>query len=179
MIRTEGRQNWRTPKSVFFALDSEFRFQLDVAADDENHLCPLYYTEADNALAREWIGPAFLNPPFSDGEYKGERGLSAWLLKAREQADLGGTVVVLAPGDWSPGWFWKHVYGHAREIRLAYPRINYDSPCGTKKSGANGPSFVLVYRPGVTRQSLIVPWTWKSEPEQDERQIGLFSGGKK
>ena len=158
MIRTTGKQNWRTPREVFRALNVEFRFRVDVAADDDNALLPEYYTDA---FAHAWDGPAFLNPPFSTGEYKGEKGLGAWLLKAREQAALGCTVVALAPGDWSPEWFRKHVYGHAREIRLVYPRINYDPPDGQKRSGANGPSFCLVYRPGVTRQSLIVPWTWK------------------
>ena len=38
-------QTWETPINFFNKLDSIFKFELDVAASDDNHKCDKYYTE--------------------------------------------------------------------------------------------------------------------------------------
>ena len=47
---------WATPQDFFYKLDSEFHFTLDPCADDNNHKCEKYYTEAQNGLEQSWGG---------------------------------------------------------------------------------------------------------------------------
>ena len=47
---------WATPQDFFDKLDSEFHFTLDPCADDNNHKCEKYYTEAQNGLEQSWGG---------------------------------------------------------------------------------------------------------------------------
>ena len=47
---------WSTPQDFFDKLDSEFHFTLDPCADDNNHKCEKYYTEAQNGLEQSWGG---------------------------------------------------------------------------------------------------------------------------
>ena len=62
-----GRNDWRTPPELFRLLDMEFRFTLDAAADDENHLCEQYLTEAEDALSADVADHVvWCNPPYGD-----------------------------------------------------------------------------------------------------------------
>ena len=63
----EHKDRWQTPVEVFTALDLEFGFYLDAAADHQNALCARYLTEADDALAADWesYGAIWCNPPYS------------------------------------------------------------------------------------------------------------------
>ena len=45
---------WATPQDLFDRLDAEFHFDLDPCADDENHKCEKYFTEAEDGLAQDW-----------------------------------------------------------------------------------------------------------------------------
>lgn len=47
---------WATPQDLFDSLDAEFHFDLDPCADDENHKCEKYFTEAEDGLAQDWGG---------------------------------------------------------------------------------------------------------------------------
>lgn len=63
----EHKDRWQTPIEVFAALDAEFGFYLDAAADHGNALCARYLTESDDALNSEWesYGAIWCNPPYS------------------------------------------------------------------------------------------------------------------
>ena len=45
---------WATPQDFFDSLDAEFNFTLDPCANDENHKCEKYFTEAEDGLAQDW-----------------------------------------------------------------------------------------------------------------------------
>ncbi len=47
---------WATPQKFFDELDNEFDFDLDVAADENNHKCEKYYTMKDDGLTQNWGG---------------------------------------------------------------------------------------------------------------------------
>lgn len=47
---------WATPQDFFDSLDAEFNFTLDPCANDENHKCERYFTEAEDGLAQDWGG---------------------------------------------------------------------------------------------------------------------------
>ena len=48
--------DWATPQDFFNQLDSEFHFTLDPCANESNHKCDLYFTEADDGLKQPWGG---------------------------------------------------------------------------------------------------------------------------
>lgn len=48
--------DWATPQTFFDELDSEFHFTLDPCANESNHKCARYFTEADNGLKQSWGG---------------------------------------------------------------------------------------------------------------------------
>ena len=83
-------QTWETPIDFFNKLDSIFKFELDVAASDDNHKCNKYYTEETDGLAQDWEGVCWMNPPYGRHQIK-------WIEKASMEADKGATVVCLIP----------------------------------------------------------------------------------
>lgn len=50
--------DWATPQAFFDQLDSEFHFTLDPCANESNHKCARYFTEADDGLKQSWGGGA-------------------------------------------------------------------------------------------------------------------------
>lgn len=139
----ELRNRWRTPISVFTALDFEFGFHLDAAADHGNALCANYLTERDNALECDWVsyGAIWCNPPYSD--------ITPWILKAAEQCrKQSQTIVMLVPADTSVGWF-KLAMKSVDEIRLITGgRISFiNAGNGNAVKGNPKGSLLLIWRP--------------------------------
>jgi len=74
VIHSSNESNYRTPPACFQALDQEFHFYVDAAADRASALCRTWLgpesPEGSNALVLDWyqyadLGALFLNPPFS------------------------------------------------------------------------------------------------------------------
>lgn len=73
-----GKNNYGTPDWLFKYLDKCFDFTLDPCADDVNHKCKKYYTEADNGLFQDWFNErVYLNPPYGNE-------LRKWVAKSAE-----------------------------------------------------------------------------------------------
>lgn len=99
-IRPNKRDLWQTPVEIFNAMDLEFGFYLDVAADWNNTLCSKFISEKQNSLECDWVsyGAIWCNPPYSD--------ITPWVKKAAEQCQTQlQTIVMLVPADVSVGWF--------------------------------------------------------------------------
>lgn len=63
--------NWATPQEFFDELDREFHFDLDPAADENNHKCDKYFTVKENGLLQSWGGPfGILQSPVWAGDRK-------------------------------------------------------------------------------------------------------------
>lgn len=139
---SSARQDWATPRWLFDALDAEFGFDLDAAASDANALVGRYLTEADDALDSSWqpAKAAYCNPPYA----RSNGGLAAWLAKARSEAALGTTVVLLVPARVDAGWWTRHVL-HADEVRFIDGRLRFEGAT----EPAPFPSAIVVYRPPV------------------------------
>ena len=73
---SSARDNWETPQDFFEKLNNEFRFTLDVCAEEHSAKCKRYFTKKDNALNKEWNGICWMNPPYG-------RGIGVWLHKER------------------------------------------------------------------------------------------------
>lgn len=127
---------WATPQNLFDELNTEFHFDLDPCATDENHKCAEYYTKADDGLTKNWGGRSvYCNPPYG-------RQIGKWVRKAYEEAQKPGTtVVLLVPARTDTKWFHDYIYGKA-EIRFIKGRVRF----GNSKHGAPFPSMVVVWR---------------------------------
>ena len=142
--------DYRTPPELFNALDAEFHFTLDVAADAENTLCAEYYDKQIDALTQDWEGVCFLNPPFGErgpaSQTERSRRFGLWLKKAAESAKTGATVVALIPARTDTHWFHDHVLPHA-ELRFIRGRQRFPRPGDIKTKSATFPSIIAIYRP--------------------------------
>lgn len=57
-LYTSNSDEWYTPQELFDNLNKEFNFDMDAAASDDHHLCPIYYTKETDGLKQEWGGIA-------------------------------------------------------------------------------------------------------------------------
>lgn len=131
---------WRTPDALYRALDLEFAFTIDAAADAGNSRCDRRFDRETDALGQPWSGErVFLNPPYG-------RDLERWVEKARAEAqDNGALVVMVLPARTGNIWFHRHCLPHA-EIRFIRGRLSYTIG-GESSSRAPFDSMVVVFRP--------------------------------
>jgi len=167
--------SWRTPLPLFAALDAEFSFDLDLAADATNALCRRWLGpggRAEDALAARWADHGrvgFLNMPYSSD-------LILRFMAAVAQHGQDMTIVALHPHDSSVGW-WRYTR-HAVEIREMPHRVPYLRADGITKAGAMYASAISIYRPqpgilmGNPRHVL---WSWKTRAalEKAERKNAM------
>ncbi|PHM68858.1 phage N-6-adenine-methyltransferase [Xenorhabdus kozodoii] len=147
----ELRDLWQTPLPLFLALDLEFGFYLDAAADYQNALCAHYLTERDNTLECDWesYGSIWCNPPYSN--------ITPWVERAaiecRKQCQ---SIVMLVPADTSVGWF-KLALETVDEVRLITGgRISFINAETQKPvNGNNKGSLLLIWKPFINPRGII------------------------
>lgn len=115
---------WQTPPWLFRLLDDEFHFDLDAAASDANHLCPIYYTAEMDALKQEWgkdAKSAYCNPPYG-------RLIAGFVKKAHEQTlkHPSLTVTLLIPARTDTKWWHNHCA--KGEVRFQKGRFKFVNP---------------------------------------------------
>lgn len=156
---------WRTPPALFAALDAEFHFAIDAAADADSTLCADWLgpgsTRAENALLMDegiLPGPAFLNFPYSTklaGAYnrlgRTEDACAvraeAWVQWAAEEGQYH-PVVGLVPASWDAKWWVAHVWGRATEIRCLDHRIQFLHPAtGEPGTQPRDKHAIVIWRP--------------------------------
>ncbi len=142
---SSARQDWATPVPLFNAVNEEFCFSMDAAADASNTKCDLFLSESDDALGVSWanhlsnhgVDPAtaavWLNPPYG-------RGVGAWLQKVIAESCHIQSIVVLVMVRSDTKW-WVDYAMRADEIRLIAGRVRFVGAA----SGAPAPSALLVF----------------------------------
>lgn len=135
VLFSSEREDWETPNEFFRALNAEFGFTLDAAANHKNHKCPKYYTPEEDALTQDWGGEiVWCNPPYG-------RNIREWVKKAYEESQKPNTVVVLLiHSRTDTAWFHDWVYGKAR-LRFVRGRLKF----GGSKNPAPFPSLIAIY----------------------------------
>ncbi len=138
---------WATPPDLYAELHTEFGFKVDVAANEENHLCPHWFGpggcdgKVPDALAVQWtLGPCWMNPPFSRvGEF---------VAKAAEEMAHGILTVALLPSRTDTRWWHAHVWDREHhhpkpgvQVRFLKGRLKF----GGSKDSAPFPSVVVVF----------------------------------
>jgi phage N-6-adenine-methyltransferase len=141
---------YETPQDRFDEWNAEFNFDLDAAADDNNHKCDEYFTIETDGLKQSWAGRrVFANIPFS--------AVDDWLCKAEEEQNSAQIIVILVKADTSTQWW--HDHWEQPEIRFL-KRIQFVPPPGweearraagkSEKIGSPNMGHALfIYRPAV------------------------------
>jgi phage N-6-adenine-methyltransferase len=130
---------FETPPWFFNALNKEFAFQIDLAANKKNTLCPIFLGPEDDSLSKDWHklsdGYMFLNPPYSP--------LQPWIEKAQLEAERGARLVMVVPmTTLNNRYFTKYL---PDEIRIVVGRVNFFA-LGDEIKGCRHDSVVLIYR---------------------------------
>lgn len=138
---------WETPKWFFAALDSEFRFTLDVCASMDNRKCKVFYSIHQDAFRLQWRGTCWMNSPYG-------RDIGRWMAKAKVSAlENNATVVCLVPARCDTNWWFDHArFG---EVRFLKGRLKFEGA----PSAAPFPSALVIYRPGLPRSTTY--WHYK------------------
>ena len=142
LLKRGMSDEWEPPPELFAQLNQEFRFDIDAAASDSNHLCSTFYTESRSALHQEWNASApwpvaFMNPPYSQ--------VGRFVEQAYNQARRGITVVGLLPVRADTAWFHKFIQGRA-EVRFIRGRLKFCEGGVPSTNSAPFPSMVVIWR---------------------------------
>jgi phage N-6-adenine-methyltransferase len=132
---SHNKDDWRTPKDLFDKLNEKWKFTLDAAADDTNHLCDNYFTEKDNALEQDWTGRVYCNPPYSMNKQFVQKAFTEYVRQHTE------VIVMLLPSRTDVRWFHDYVY-HIAEIEFIKGRLKFSE----SKNSAPFPSMIVVWK---------------------------------
>lgn len=153
-LSDDEKNAWSTDLRIFDAMNKEFRFSLDAAANHDNRKCDLYLTKEQDALNVDWSEyidsyyrdldyepTVWINPPYGRGLIK------QFMNKAIEQKEKGLTVVMLVPATLDAQWLPIHEISELRIITGG--RLTFIHP-GTGKpvAGNTKGSMFVIFRPG-------------------------------
>ncbi len=169
--RSRGRDDYETPPWFFRLLDLEFQFGVDAAADESNHLCPIWFGpdgRYPDALAAPWLGHwnAWCNPPFGD--------MAAFMAHIVEQE---ATVALLGPLAPDRNWY-KLGVRHATEVRQLTHRLDFllaGKPVvdkDGKRVGNTIGSALFVFRRHAPDRGGAHIWMW--DARADAKRKGLL-----
>jgi len=138
---TAQSDDWRTPRWLFQALDAEFAFDCDAAADAGNALCPAFIERVENyPLHLDPPGGSrfFCNPSYSNIEpfiRRALRGSALW--------------VFILPVRTRAAWFEMLRDGERAgrvEFRWLRRRVAFEPPPGVTPSSPRMDVFIAVVR---------------------------------
>ena len=135
VLFSSNSDEWSTPQNIYSSLNTEFGFNLDPCATNENHKCERYFTKEQNGLLQNWGGyTVFCNPPYSC--------IAKWVEKAyREAQQDNTTVVLLIPARTDTRYFHDFIM-HRSEIRFIRERLKFSG----HENSAPFPSMVVIFR---------------------------------
>lgn len=132
---SSNSDEYATPQHVFDELNNEFNFNLDVAANENNHKCEAYFDLKSDGLSQDWGGyRVFCNPPYSQ--------IGKWVKKAFYESKKDNTLVVmLIPSRTDTRYFHDYIYKRT-EIRFIKGRLKF----GGNVNSAPFPSMIVIFR---------------------------------
>lgn len=138
-MMSSNKDDWETPQYFFDELNKHFEFVCDMAADEQNHKTPNYFTKESDALNQDWRkigggGWLWCNPPYG-------RELRHWVKKASES---NANVVMLIPARTDTSYWHDYIFGKAKIVFLR-GRLKFE--IGGKPSGtAPFPSALVIFK---------------------------------
>jgi len=154
-LDADMKNSWGTDPVIFNAMNKEFNFGLDAAANKDNHKCKWYLTKETNSLTLNWADSmdrydrtypvkinrtVWINPPYGKGLIK------QFMQKCIEQKELGVTSVLLVPATLDAQWL---PINEISEIRIVTGgRLSFYHPETNKKVNGNTKgSMFVIFRP--------------------------------
>lgn len=130
-----SKDDWRTPKDLFIALNTEFHFTLDPCSTHENTLCEKHYTKEEDGLSQNWGGEiVFMNPPYG-------KEIGKWIQKAYQESLNNAIVVCLIPSRTDTSYWHKYIFPYAAKILFIRRRLHFSN----SKREAGFPSAIVVF----------------------------------
>lgn len=164
---------WYTPISIFKALDKEFNFVTDAAAEKSNRLaCPVFFTKDTDGLKdhlNRWRGSVFINPPYSDGQGVVYR----WVKAASEYSrKTGNAVVMLLRSTTEVKWFHDFVWDDTKDtwhdgVKVKFPDKRIQFVSSSSSSSSSNPDLKLKRKSGTTFASIIVIFQGEEDNEKE------------
>lgn len=138
---SSSSDEYSTPQDLFDELNEEFRFTIDVCANENNRKCDRYYSKEHDGLLESWGGETvFCNPPYSK--------ISTWVEKAFYEGQKDNTtVVLLIPSRTDTRWFHNYIL-HRSEIRFIKGRLKFNN----KEHNAPFPSMIVIFRGAIRKR---------------------------
>lgn len=149
---SHGSDEWETPDKVYNRLFDEYKFGIDAAATEANHLAFYWWDKEHSALEANWLIPensgkptaVFLNPPHSQ--------IAAFMKKSYIESLKGIPVVCLIPVRSDTRWWHEYVM-RAYEIRFVKGRLKFNNRTlpswredgSHKTSSATFPSCIVIF----------------------------------
>ena len=128
-------QTWETPQGFFNKLDNLFGFTLDACASSDNAKVANYYTIEQNALAQDWQGVVWCNPPYGREQVK-------FIQKAYDESVKHGSIIVcLIPARPDTKVWQGLIFDKANQICFIKGRLKF----GNSKDAAPFPSAIIVF----------------------------------
>jgi phage N-6-adenine-methyltransferase len=132
------RDEWRTPDWLFKALDAEFAFDFDAAANEGNAKCERFslLLETDLKMIRSERLRVFCNPPYSN--------IEPFIEAALHSPNLW---VFILPTRMRAGWMERLRDSGRVEFRWLRKRVEFVPPPGVEESSPRNDVFVAIVRP--------------------------------
>lgn len=141
VLFSSEKMDWETPVELFSTLDDVFHFSLDVAANERNKKCDMFYSINEDGLKKSWKqvgGAVWCNPPYG-------REIGKWVEKAYKESLLHDTtIVLLIPARTDTAYFHEYIYRKA-DIFFIRGRLKFLDENKKEQNSAPFPSMIVVY----------------------------------
>ena len=133
-----AKDRWETPEWLFYWLNKNYRFTIDLATSGSNSRLARYYTERQDAIRQKWSKDAlkggyapvgFLNPPYSN--------ITPWINKIIDEKGQGFTTVMVMPTPNGESYY-RPLFNHASKITYINGRVAFIASCDFTRKMPNG-----------------------------------------
>ena len=161
-LLSSAKQDWRTPRDLFLAIERLWPtpFDLDAAADADNHLCVRWLgpgsPEGEDALVVPWrANRVWLNPPYG-------RALPQFVGAACSEVRQGhaGEVWLLVPARTDTRW-WQQAIRQASHVWFLAGRVKFETATGASAQAPFPSAVIRLVRDRWTVRPYDVTWSWK------------------
>lgn len=125
---------YSTPEWLFNKYNSEYNFDLDVCACEDNKKCDMYFDKKIDGLKQSWSGHiVWCNPPYSN--------IYEWVKKCYyENLKNNVTIVLLIPARTDTRYFHEFIY-HIHEVVFLKGRLKFNN-----LGPAPFPSMIVIFK---------------------------------
>ena len=148
--KSYDKDSLQTPQYLFnfaeFLLPRGEKFEVDLAASHNHHLCKSYMTKEDDALTLAWYGNksyGFCNPPYSKLKGMKVGFVDLFVKKAIREARKGFTTIMVIP-ELNGEARSLDIMNNARRIVHFDQRVGFIHPLTGKEQKGNNRGTIVV-----------------------------------